>query len=314
MAWLNYHHLLYFYTVAREGSVVRAAQQLHLTQPTVSGQVKMLEEALGERLFERQGRRLALTEVGRLVHRYAEEIFALGRELLDTLDDRPTGRPFRLVAGIADQMPKALVHRLLEPALRLPEGVQVICREDKTERLLASLALHELDVVLADAPMGPGTSVRAFSHQLGECGIAFLAARSLAARLRRRFPASLQDAPMLLPTGNTALRRSLDQWFDSEGIRPHVVAEMEDSSLLKAFGRAGEGVFPVAGVVERDVARQYGVALVGRTDAIRERFYAISVEKKLKHPAVVAITEGARHDLFGAQAGVGSRQAATRPA
>jgi LysR family transcriptional activator of nhaA len=298
MPWLNYHHLLYFFTVARDGSIVRAAETLRLTQPTISGQIKALEDALGERLFERQGRRLVLTETGRVVYRYASEIFALGRELVDAIGDRPTGRPLRLVVGVADQLPKMLVHRLLLPALTLPGGVQIVCREDKTDRLLAALAVHDLDVVLADAPMSAGVSVRAYSHLLGECGVTFCAARPLAARLRRRFPRSLDGAAMLLPTDNVATRRSLDAWFDSEGVRPRIVAEVEDSAVLKAFGHAGAGVFPVAAVVEPDVVRQYGVGIVGRTEAVRERFYAISVERRLKHPAVVAITERARSDLF----------------
>ena len=298
MQWLNYHHLLYFWTVAREGSVVRAAEALSLTQPTISGQIRALEDALGEKLFERAGRRLVLTEVGRLVFRYADEIFTLGRELLDTLNDRPTGRPYRLVVGIADVMPKLIVRRLIEPALALPEGVQVICREDKTERLLAALSLHELDVVLADTPMGPGVSVRAFNHLLGESPVSILGTRALAQKLRRNFPRSLAQAPMLLPTENTVVRRSLDQFFAANDVRPRVVGEIEDSALLKLFGEAGMGVFPAPAVIEQDVCRQFGVQVIGRLEGVRERFYAISVEKKLKHPAVVAISENARRQLF----------------
>jgi LysR family transcriptional activator of nhaA len=299
MEWLNYHHLLYFWTVAREGSVVKAAEQLRLTQPTISGQLRTLEESLGEKLFERVGRRLVLTDVGRVVYRYADEIFSIGRELLDTLNDRPTGRPYRLVVGVADVMPKALVQRLLAPALALPEGVQLVCREDKTERLLAALAVHELDVVLADAPMGPQVSVKAFNHVLGESGVSLLATRPLAARLKRDFPRSLSQAPMLLPSEHTTLRRSIDQWLSGQDVRPRVIGEFDDSALMKAFGQAGAGVFPSPTVVERDVCRQYGLGVVGRLDEVRERFYAISVEKRLKHPAVVAISEAARHDLFG---------------
>ncbi|MCU0255286.1 MAG: transcriptional activator NhaR [Vicinamibacterales bacterium] len=302
MQWLNYHHLLYFWTVAREGSVVRAAEALSLTQPTISGQIRALEDALGEKLFERSGRRLVLTEVGRIAYRYAEEIFTLGRELLNTLDDRPTGRPLRLVVGVADVMPKLIVRRLIEPALRLPEGVQVICREDKSDRLLAGLSLHELDVVLADTPMTQGVSVRAFNHLLGESGVSILGAKALAQKYRRQFPASLDQAPMLLPTANTVVRRSLDQFFDTHGIRPRIVAELEDSALLKSFGEGGLGLFPMASVIDKDVCRQFGVQVVGQLEQVRERFYAISVEKKLKHPAVVAISEHARAQLFGTQA------------
>jgi LysR family transcriptional activator of nhaA len=301
MQWLNYHHLLYFWTVAREGSVVRAAETLSLTQPTISGQIRALEDALGEKLFERAGRRLVLTEVGRLVFRYADEIFTLGRELLDTLNDRPTGRPYRLVVGIADVMPKLIVRRLLEPALALPEGVQVICREDKSDRLLAALSLHELDVVLADTPMGPGVSVRAFNHLLGESPVSILGSRALAQKLRRNFPRSLDQAPILLPTENNVMRRSLDQYFAANDVRPRIVGEIEDSALLKSFGEAGIGVFPAPAVIEQDVCRQFGVQVIGRLEGVRERFYAISVEKKLKHPAVVAISENARRQLFEPQ-------------
>jgi LysR family transcriptional activator of nhaA len=299
MQWLNYHHLLYFWMVAREGSVVKAAAELNLTQPTISGQIKALEQALGEQLFQREGRGLVLTEVGRLVYRYADDIFALGRELLNTLNDRPTGRPFRLVVGVADVLPKFVVRRLLEPAQTLGAPLQLICREGKTERLLGDLSIHELDLVLADTPMPPGTSVKAFNHLLGESSIGWFAGKALASRLRRRFPASLSDAPMLLPTTNTVLRRSIDQWFDLHGIRPHVVGEFEDSALMKVFGEHGAATFPGPLVVEQDIVRQHDVAVVGRTDEVRERYYAISVEKKLRHPAVVAISEAARSTLFG---------------
>lgn len=298
MTWLNYHHLLYFWTVAREGSVVRAAETLRLTQPTISGQVRMLEDSLGERLFERRGRKLVLTEMGRLVYRYAEEIFALGRELVDTLNDRPTGRPLRLVVGVADVMPKLIVHRLLASALALPEGVQMICREDKADRLVAALSLHELDVVLADSPLPPGAHIKAFSHLLGESTMTIFGSRPLASTLKRSFPKSLDQAPMLLPLENTMLRRSIDHYMASHGVRPRVVAEIEDSALMSVFGQQGHGVFPAPTVIEAMICRQYGVSVVGRLATVKERFYAISVEKRLRHPAVVAISEGARHGLF----------------
>jgi len=307
MEWLNYHHLLYFWTVAREGSVVRAAERLHLTQPTVSGQIKVLEDALGERLFERSGRRLVLTEAGRLALTYADEIFALGRELVDALHDRPTGRPLRLTVGVADVMPKMIVQRLLTPAISLPEGVQITCREDKPGRLLAALAVHEIDVVLADAPVSPEVRVKAFSHLLGECGVTFFAAPSLAKQLRRGFPANLGQAPLLLPTAESALRRSLDQWLSGLELRPRVAGEFDDSALMTVFGQEGAGVFPAPSVIEGDVRRLYGVAVVGRIDAVRERFYAISVEKRLKHPAVVALSDRARQGLFAnGRAGTGA--------
>jgi LysR family transcriptional activator of nhaA len=299
MEWLNYHHLLYFWTVARHGSVSAASHELRLAQPTVSGQLRMLEDALGEKLFHRIGRRMVLTDMGRTVFRYADEIFTLGRELIDVVKGRPTGRPVRLVVGVADAVSKLIAYRLLQPALQLPEPVRIVCREDRPERLLAELSVHGLDLVLSDAPVGPAVNVRAFNHLLGECGVGFFAAPKLAQRLSGRFPESLHGVPMLLPTETTALRRALDQWFEAQGIRPQVVSEFEDSALLKVFGQQGLGVFPAPSAIEAEVRRQYGVRLVGTTTAVRERFYAISVERRLKNPAVVAICDAARATLFG---------------
>ncbi len=298
--WLNYHHLLYFWTVAREGSVARAAARLSLAQPTVSAQVRALEESLGEPLFTRTGRRLVLTDVGRVVLRYADEIFATGRELLDAVRGRPTGRPIRFAVGVADALPKMIAYRLLEPAWRLEEPVQVVCREDKPERLLALLSLHELDIVLSDAPVGAGVSVRAFSHPLGECGVSLFAAPALAERHRRRFPRSLDGAPFLLPAEGSMLRRSLEQWFEQLGVRPRIVAEFDDSALLKVVGQAGHGLFAAPSVIEREVSRQYRVRLVGRAPTVRERFYALTVERRLRNPAALAISNAARAELFPA--------------
>jgi LysR family transcriptional activator of nhaA len=298
MNWLNYHHLLYFWTVAREGTIARACLQLHLTQPTISGQLRALEKALSAKLFERLGRNLVLTETGRVVYRYADEIFSLGRELRDTLKDGALGRPLRVMVGVADTMPNVIAYRLIEPALRLPEAVQLNCDRGKPEYLLAKLAVNALDVVLTDAPLGPSAKVRAFNHLLGESGVSFLAEPKLAAAFRRGFPRSLDGAPFLLPAEGTVLRRSLEQWFDAEGIRPLVRGEFADPGLLKVFGQNRAGVFVVRTAVERETHRQYRVGLIGRVESIRERFYAISVERKLKHPAVVAITEAARNKLF----------------
>lgn len=299
MEWLNYHHLLYFWMVAREGSVTRASAELRLAQPTVSTQIRMLEDSLGEKLFARQGRNLVLTDVGREVYRYADEIFSLGRELLDVVRNRAPGRALRLAVGIADVLPKLVVYRLLEPVRRLGQPVHIVCREGKPEPLLAELAIHKLDLVLADAPLGANTSVRVFHHLLGECGVTFFAKGEIAARLRRKFPQSLDGAPMLLPVEGSVMRRSLTQWFDTERIRPNVVSEFEDGALLKAFGAAGAGVFPAPAVIEDEVRRQYDVQVVGRADAVRERFYAVSHERRLKHPAVVAVCDAAREKLFG---------------
>lgn len=295
---LNYHHLLYFWLVAKEGGVARAGDRLGLSAPTISGQVRELERSLGERLFRRAGRGLALSEAGHVVYRYADEIFSLGREMLDALRGRPTGRPLLLMAGAADVLPKMVVRRLLDPALRLKDAVRVVCREDKPDRLLADLALHALDVVFTDAPLQAGATVRAYHHLLGECAVEFYGAPALARRFRRGFPASLEGAPVLLPTENTAMRRSLEQWFEAAGVRPRVVAEMEDSALLKAFGQDGLGLFPAPAVLRPDIRRQHGALPVGAAGPVRERFYAVTVERRLKHPAVVAICDAAREKLF----------------
>ena len=297
MEWLNYHHLQYFWVVAREGSIVRASDQLHLTQATISGQIRTLEHVLGEKLFNRVGRNLVLTDIGRTVLRYADEIFTLGRELMDTLKGRPTSRPVRLVVGVADVLPKLIAHRLLEPAFKLFEPIRLICREGKHDHLIAQLAVHELDVVLTDSPIGPTVKVRAYNHLLGESGVTFFGVAPLAAKCRRGFPRSLNGAPFLLPTDNTTLRQALDQWFEAEGIRPTIMGEFEDSALLKVFGQRGVGLFVAASVIEAEVRRQYGVQVVGRVENVRERFYAISVERKLKNPAVVAISDAARQKL-----------------
>ncbi|MDD9940254.1 MAG: transcriptional activator NhaR [Myxococcales bacterium] len=296
--WLNYHHLLYFWTVAKEGSVSQAARSLRLAQPTVSGQIKALEHSLDTKLFERKGRRLELTEQGRLVFRYAEDIFGLGRELMDTVKGRPTGRPMRLRVGISDMLPKLVAQRLLAPAIHIDEPVRIVCRGDKTDRLLAELALRDLDLVLSDVPVGAGVKVRAFNHLLGECGMTFFAVPKLARAYRRGFPKSLDGAPLILPTQENLVRRSLDHWFGMLDLRPRIIAEFDDSGLLKAFGRAGEGIFTAPSVVASSVREQYQVQAVGRTEDVRERFYAITVERRIKHPAVVAISESAKQNLF----------------
>ena len=298
MQQLNYHHLLYFWTVAREGSLTQGAKKLHLTPQTISSQLRMLEDALEEQLFDRSGRQLTMTETGRLVYDYADDIFALGRELTDAVKGQLVGRPLRLVVGVADVLPKLVAHRLIEPALHLEEAVQIKCLEDKTERLLAHLAVHEVDVVLTDAPIPPTANVRAFNHVLGECGVTVMAAPALIPRYRKGFPQSLHDAPFLLPTEGTTLRRSLAQWFDRIGVHPRVVGEFADSALLKVFGQAGSGVFAVPSVVTKEVRRQYQVRKIGEADGIIERFYAVSVERKIQHPAVAAVCDAARRALF----------------
>jgi LysR family transcriptional regulator, transcriptional activator of nhaA len=302
---LNYHHLRYFWVVAREGGLAPAGRVLRLSHPTLSAQIHALEDQLGEKLFTRAGRRLALTEVGRAVLRYADEIFSLGRELVDTVQGRASGAPRRLDVGVADVVPKLVVRRLLEPALGLPDPVRLACHEAPQEQLLADLSRHELDVVITDAPVPAGGSVRAYNHLLGETGVSFFGTAPLARAHRQGFPGSLHGAPLLLPLENLTLRRSLNQWFDRHGLRPRVVAEFEDSALLKVFGADGLGIFAAPTVVERDVETQHGVEVLGRTEEVRERFYAITVERRLKHPAVVAISDAARHRLFTGAGGAG---------
>jgi LysR family transcriptional activator of nhaA len=298
MDWLNYHHLYYFWTVAREGSVSRAGEKLLLTGPTISSQLRDLEEAIGAKLFRRAGRGLALTDTGRLVYRHADEIFSKGQDLMDALKGLPAARPRRLIVGVADVLPKLIVYRILEPALRMEEPAQVVCLENKPERLLAELSIQGIDLVLSDAPVPPGVQVRAFSHFLGETGVSVFGVPALAAPRRRRFPRSLDGAPFLLPTSNTSIRRSMDDWFALGGIAPKVLAEFEDNALLATFGGAGAGLFAYPTVIEEEVRRAYGVRLVGRIPAVRERYYVISIERKLKHPGALVIAEAAQRGLF----------------
>lgn len=298
MEWINYHHLLYFRTVAKEGSITRASRVLLLAQPTISGQIRALEETLGEKLFARQGRNLVLTEFGRVVYRYADEIFTLGQEMSDVLKGRPTGRPQRLTVGVADLLPKLVVYRILAPVLELAEPAQVVCHEDRPEKLLEELAMHGLDLVLSDAPLSPGGRIRAFSHALGSSGVSVFAHADAAPTYRRDFPASLDGAPFVLPIENTVLRRAIDHWFDDHAIHPRIVGEFEDSALLKTFGSAGAGLFFAPTIVESDVRSAYNVSVVGRIPEVQERYYAISVERKFRNPAVMAVLEAAQRGLF----------------
>jgi LysR family transcriptional regulator, transcriptional activator of nhaA len=298
MEWLNYHHLYYFWIAAREGSISRAGEHLRLAPSTVSAQITKLEGMLEGKLFRRVGRNLELTEMGRIVFRYADEIFSLGHEMLDTVRGRPVSGPLRLVVGTVAALPKLVVRKLLEPALRLPEQVRIICHEGREEQLLAELSVHGLDIVLTDTPVKPGLSVKAYSHLLGECGISFFGTRQLAAELPGNFPLSLDGIPMLLPSPMSALRGSLDRWFDAIPIRPAVVGEFDDQALLKTFGQAGDGIFAAPTVIEEDVQRQHNVVVIGRTRAVREQFYAISIERVIKHPAVAAIQKAASSYIF----------------
>jgi LysR family transcriptional activator of nhaA len=274
--------------------------KLGLAPSTISGQIRLFEQRLGHRLFTKSGRRLVLTESGRIVYRYAEEIFSLGREMQDTLHDRPVGRPLCVTIGVADVVPKLVAQRLLEPALQPLGQVRLVCREGKPDRLLADLALHELDMVLTDSPAGPGGRIRAFNHLLGSSGISFFGRRDWVAHAKGQFPSSLNEIPLLLPTGNTVLRRSLEQWFETVGVRPLVVGEFEDSALLSVFGQRGAGLFPAPTVIAQEVEQQYHVLRLGEVPDVHESFYAVTVERRIKHPAVVAICDEARRALFRA--------------
>jgi len=295
---LNYHHLHYFWVTAREGGIARASAKLHLSQPSISAQIKQLEEALGVKLFQKHGRNLVLTDVGRVVHHYADEIFGAGRDLLDAVKSSQPGRGMPLTIGVSNAMPKLVISRLLRPLLQSEQAPRIVCKEDNTERLLGELATHALDVVLADTPAPPHIRVKVFNHALGRSDTAFFANASSLAVLKKRFPQSLHGARMVLPTPNTALRRDLDTWFDKKGIKPEVIGEFEDPALMKAVGSDSGAVFPGPLAIAEDVRRIYDVELVGRTADVEERYYAISAERRLTHPGVLAITNAAHDRLF----------------
>ncbi len=295
---LNLKHLRYFWAVASNGSIARASEELHLTPQTISGQLRELEESVGTKLFEKVGRNLALTDTGRVVFSYADEMFRLSAELQDVLAGRAQGSRVTLNVGVAMVVPKLLAYRVLQPVLNLDEPVLLVCNEAPLVDLLADLSVHKLDLILADSPVSPTLNIRAYNHPLGESGITFFARESEARRYRKNFPQSLDAAPMLMPTRSSALRRALELWFERRNVAPSVVAEFEDRALMKAFGEAAAGIFTSPTAVERDVLDKYAVKVVGRTDEVKERFFAISAERKIKHPAVAAITESARVDLF----------------
>lgn len=295
---MNYKHLYYFWTVAKAGSIARASEQLHLTPQTISGQLSLFESVLGETLFDRSRRRFALTDAGRTVLGYAEEIFSLGKELEEVLHHRPGGRPLQFRVGVSDAVPKALAYKLIEPALRATENSRIVCREGKVAGLMAELAIHQLDIVIADSPMPPRIDVKAFNHLLGECGLTFFATPALAEQYAGAFPQRLDGAPLLLPGDDVAVRPKLIRWFDQNRIRPRIAGEFDDSALMAAFGQAGAGIFSAPSAIAEQIREQYGVVKIGATDEITEGFYAISVERRLSHPAVIAISEAARQELF----------------
>ncbi|WP_249675772.1 transcriptional activator NhaR [Pseudomonas abieticivorans] len=299
---LNYRQLHYFWVVARTGSIVRASEQLNLTPQTISGQITLLEQTFGTELFRRAGRQLELTEMGRQALPYAEQMFQLGDELEAMLRAQPDTQQIALRVGVADVVPKSIVYRLVAPSMELPTPVRITCREDKLERLLADLAIQRLDLVISDSPMPPHLDIKGYSQKLGECGISFFATRALIQQHGSDFPQCLQGAPLLIPGPETVVRSRLLRWFGDLQIHPRIVGEFDDSALMQAFGQSGSGVFIAPSVIAEEVCKQYNVHLIGQTDAVAESFYAISVERKVSHPGILAITEGARRELFTGQA------------
>lgn len=297
---LNFKQLHHFWNVARAGGIVRASERSGLAPQTLSGQIAILEASLGVTLFRRRGRGLALTETGQMVLDYAEEIFRVGSELEEALHNRAAGRAIPFRVGIADVVPKAIAWLLLAPSMKLAEPVRIVCRENKMLRLLGELAIHKLDVVLADSPMPAHMDVRGYNHKLGESTISFFAAPSLAESLTGNFPANLARQPMLIPGADAAVRRPLMQWFEEQHIAPHIVGEFDDAALMKAFGEAGVGVFPAATLIADQVCRQHDVRCIGEAPAVSEAYYAISVERRISHPATLAIS---RSGLEGAKRG-----------
>lgn len=298
MSHLNYNHLLYFWTVAKEGSIAKASETLHITPQTISGQIKVLESSIGTPLFNRSGRGLTLSETGRIVNVYAEEIFSLGSELTQTIKSNTVANTKELVVGIVDSIPKLIAYRTLAPCLELDGDVKIICLEGDLETLLAKLSVHKVELVLSDRPVPSGLSVKAYNHLLGESKISFFAHKNIAEKYSQDFPNTLGNAPMLLPLASSPLRRSLDDWFEDNNISPKIVAEFDDSALLKAFGEAGIGLFPAPEAISDHIEKMYNAEKIGTLDSVKESYYAISPERKLKHPGVKQITKFARLNIF----------------
>jgi LysR family transcriptional activator of nhaA len=295
---LNYRQLHYFWVVAKTGSIVRACEQLNLTPQTISGQIRLLEQTFGVDLFKRVGRQLELTEAGRLALPYAEQMFQLGDELEAVLRTQPDEQQILFRVGVADVVPKSIVYRLIAPTMELSEPMRISCREDQLERLLADLAIQRLDLVISDSPMPSHLDIKGYSQKLGECGVSFFATKALAAQYGKDFPQGMQGAPLLIPGQLTVVRSRLMRWFAEQNIQPRIVGEFDDSALMKAFGKSGSGIFMAPSVIADEVMAQYDVEMIGQTDAVTESCLAISVERKVKHPGIVAITEGARRELF----------------
>lgn len=295
---LNYKQLYYFWNVVKAGGVIRAAARLNVTPQTVSGQVGELEKTLGIELFRRIGRRLEPTQAGKMALVHAEEIFQLGNELEALLRNRPVGGDLLFRVGVVDAVPKSMAHKLLKPSLELDEPIRLICHEDKPESLFGELAIHRLDLVIADRPLPRELGVKGYNHELGRSCVAFCATLSLAEIYRGDFPDSLSGAPLLLPGAGTSLRGAVNHWLLRKQIQPHIIGEFDDTALLKAFGQAGMGIFPVPAVIAGEVMEQYGVETIGYAEDAVLRYYAISHERRLKHPAVVAVSQSAKASFF----------------
>jgi len=295
---MNYKHLHYFWVVAKEGSIARAGVRLNIKPQTISGQLSLLEDALSVELFVKSGRNIEITEVGRLVLNYADEIFSLGNELEQVLKNEAEGRPNLFRVGIADVVPKSIAQRILLPAIQMPEPTRMVCKETGLDTLLAELAVHRLDLVLSDRPIPPNVSARAYSHKLGECSVSFFASKSLIDQFRGGFPECLNGAPILLPSRGSQLRENIDDWLTIKRLHPKVVAEFDDSALMKSFGQEGSGIFVAPTVISREVEEQYKVQSIGQVEEIKELFYAISVERRVSNAITAAVIKSAQNILF----------------
>lgn len=298
--WINYHHLLYFWMVAKEKSIARASEKLRLAQPTVSGQLRKLEQAIGDRLYQRVGNTLVLTDLGQIVFRYADEIFTVGKELYDAVQGHAVGRPVRFVVGVPEVLPKLIAYEILRPALQSEDNIQIVCREGRQDEMLARLSIHELDVVLSDSPASSMARVRAFNHLLGECEIGLFGTGSLVERYRTisQDPVSCGAVPFLLPSENTELRRSFEQWSMQSGIKISISGEFDDTALMKVFAQEGAGLIPAPMAIKHHLKEHYDLHCLMTLPEVKEKFYAITVERKIKHPCVIAISENARNTLF----------------
>ncbi len=296
--WINYHHLLYFWTIAKEGSISAACQKLHLAQPTISGQLKKLETQINGKLFDRTGRNLVLTDLGQTVFKYADEMFTVGQELVEVLKGQPSGRPLRFHVGVPEVLPKLIVFRLLKPLMDMEDEIQLICHEGSQDQLLTMLAAHELDVVFSDSPAASLIKVKAFNHHLGASRIGLFGTKQLIRKYGNNFPEEFSGAPLLLPGEGTALRRSIDHWLRESDLHVSVRGEFDDTALMKVFAESGMGFIAAPLVIQKEIARQFSLDLINVLPNAKEEFYAISVERRIRHPAVVKISEIAKQQLF----------------